>query len=202
MFFYIDFQEQFDYILACARDEDEARVSLEQEYDRQNEGLENFENPFQAWADNIFCESKSLIEEGNGINPFFCPSLVKIIIKTLKLLPLWSGVMIPIFGYGEEVASSAAVESSFKKLKCVTFKNIPLPTGIETFVEYHILSLKGASLIRAAVSHSELQTISPERSIKNICGDDNIMDALVTPLPLDMDLNPTKILSPISEIGM
>jgi len=48
LFFYIDFQEKCDYILACAGDEDEARVSLEQEYDRQNEGLVNFENPFQA----------------------------------------------------------------------------------------------------------------------------------------------------------
>lgn len=164
--------------------------------------MENFENPFQAWADIIRYESESLIEEGNGINPFFCPSLVKIIIKTLKLLPLWSGVMIPIFGYGDEVASSAAVESSFKKLKCVTFKNNPLPTGIETFIENHILSLKGASLIRAAINHSKVQTISPERSIQNICEDDNIMDALVTPTPLEMEFNPINNLSPISEIGM
>jgi len=35
---------------------------------------------------------------------------VPIIIKSLKLLPLWSGIMIPIFSYGEEVASSATAE--------------------------------------------------------------------------------------------
>jgi len=144
------------------------------------------------------------IPNGNGINTFFCRSLVPIIIKTLKLLPLWSGVTIPIFGYGEEVASSAVVESSFKKLKCVTFKNIPLPTNIETFIENHILSLKGASLIRAAVNYNELQANSSEHVHQNVCEYDNIMDTLVTPKQLEMDLlvHQTNILNPISEIGM
>jgi len=35
----------------------------------------------------------------------------------MKLLPLWSGIMVSVFGYGSETASSAAAESSFKKLK-------------------------------------------------------------------------------------
>lgn len=112
--------------------------------------LNNFENPFQAWANSVYNDSKDLIEEGSGINPFYCPSLVPIIIKCLKLLPLWSGVMIPIFGFGEEVASSTAVESSFKKLKTLTFKNITLPTSVEIFLENHIVSLKGTSLIRGS----------------------------------------------------
>jgi len=43
--------------------------------------------------------------------------------------------MIPIFGYGNGTASSTAVESSFKKLKNVTFKNIVLFTDIELFLE-------------------------------------------------------------------
>jgi len=70
---------------------------LEEEYERQNEGLSNFENPFQAWANSAYDESKNCIEEDSGINPFYCPSLVPIIIKCLKLFPLWSGIMIPIF---------------------------------------------------------------------------------------------------------
>lgn len=56
--------------------------------------------------------------------------------------------MIPIFGYGKEVASSATVESSFKKLKNLTFQNIELPTNLEVFLENHISSLRGASIIR------------------------------------------------------
>lgn len=129
---------------------DHARTMLEEEYERQNEGLNNFENPFQAWANSVYNESKNLIKEGTGINPFYCPSLVPILIKSLKLLPLWSEVMIPIFGFGEEVASSAAVESCFRKLKTLTLKNITLPTSVEIFLENHIVSLKGTSLIRGS----------------------------------------------------
>lgn len=70
--------------------------------------------------------------------------------------------MIPIFGYGEEVASSATVESSFNKLKQLTFKSIELPTNIEIFLENHVLSLKGASIIRGQNS-STLVTI-PEKN--------------------------------------
>lgn len=92
--------------------------------------------------------------------------------------------MIPIFEYGEEMASSAAVESSFKKLK------------------YHILSLKGASLIRGVVRHNRLQTNSTDHSFQNICENDIIMDALFTRTPLETNFNPTNISSPISEIGM
>lgn len=113
--------------------------------------------------------------------------------------------MIPIFGHGEEVASSAAVESSFKKLKCVTLKNIPLPTDIVTFLENHVLSLKGASLIRSAVNNNnQLHTISPSRSFQHICENDNIdLDTLITfrPTPLKMDFNLTNFLSPIPELA-
>ncbi|CAI6376956.1 unnamed protein product [Macrosiphum euphorbiae] len=70
--------------------------------------------------------------------------------------------MIPIFRFGEEVASSAAVESSFKKLKTLTFKNISLPTNLEIFLENHINSLKGTSLIRTN-TYSNANPSSPER---------------------------------------
>jgi len=68
----------------------------------------------------------------------------------MKLLPLWSGVMMPIFGYGDNISSSAVIELSFKKLKSITFKHIPLPTDIETFMTNYIESLKGAALLRSA----------------------------------------------------
>lgn len=80
----------------------------------------------------------------------YLPTLVAPIIKCIKLLPLWSGVMIPVFGYGEEISSSASIESSFRKLKIITFKHIPLPTSIEEFLENHISSNRGASLIHSA----------------------------------------------------
>jgi hypothetical protein len=32
---------------------DEARTILEEEYERQNKGLDNFENPFATWAKTV-----------------------------------------------------------------------------------------------------------------------------------------------------
>lgn len=106
-------------------------------------------NPFQTWAENVYVESKQHLQDGIGINPLYAPKIVPYLIKIMKLLPLWSGVMIPFFGYGEAVSSSAAVESSFNKLKNITFKHISLPTDIETFIDNHLLSLRGASLLRS-----------------------------------------------------
>lgn len=90
----------------------------------------------------------------------YLPTLVSPIIKCIKLLPLWSGVMVPVFGYGEEISSSAAIESSFRKLKTITFKHISLPTSIEEFLENHISSNRGASLIHSATNLNQSVTSS------------------------------------------
>lgn len=106
-------------------------------------------NPFQKWAEKIYEKSTQFICEGNDINGMHVKDLVPLLLKCMKLLPLWSGIMIPVFGYGTETASSAAVESSFKKLKAITFKQETLPINIEEFLEQHISSLHGASLIHS-----------------------------------------------------
>lgn len=90
--------------MAFIQSEDDAREVLEEEYESQNEGLSE-KNPFKSWAETIFEKSKSLVQEGSGINPIYLPSLIPHIIKCMKLLPLWSGIMIPIFGFGEETSS-------------------------------------------------------------------------------------------------
>lgn len=182
---FINFEEQFNNIIVTAETEEEARNVIEKEYELQYEGLEDYNNPFQSWAQEIYDKSKQSISEGTGINPMYLPTLVPIIIKCVKLLPLWSGLMIPIFGYGSETASSAAIESSFNKTKNITFKNISLPTDIETFLEHHISSLRGASLLRTsqqifttnplAQSNHEITITSP--IIKNISiGINNVND--------------------------
>lgn len=147
---FINFEEEFNEIVLKAENEDEARILLEEEYERQYEGLDNLNNPFKFWAEEIKKKSELLLKEGSGINAMYMPTLIPHIIKCLKLLPLWSGLMVPIFGFGDETTSSAAVESSFKKLKTLTFKDISLPTNIETFLERHINSLRGTSLLRSS----------------------------------------------------
>lgn len=137
---FLDFEEQFNAIIAAVETEDEARQLIEEEFDLQLSGLDDYNNPFQSWLP---------IKEGTGINSMYLPSLVPLIIKCIKLLPLWSGLMIPVFSYGSETASSAAVESSFNKIKNTTFKHISLPTDLEIFLEHHITSLRGSSLLRS-----------------------------------------------------
>jgi len=100
--------------------------------DDQLESL-NDVNPFQALAETVFNESKRHVQEGVSINPLYAPKIVPHLIKMMKFLPLWSGIMVPFFGYGERVSSSAAVESSFHKLKNVTLKHVSLPTDIDFF---------------------------------------------------------------------
>lgn len=133
-------------------DDQNINIDDEYEYECQSEEVDNFDNPFQSWSEGLFEKSKNFIHEGNGINAMFLPALVPFILKCLKLLPLWSGLMVPFFGYSELTSSSASVESSFKKLKNVTFKHTSLPVDIEEFLETHIMSLQGASLIRSTVN--------------------------------------------------
>lgn len=65
----------------------------------------------------------------------------------VKFYQLWLGVMVTFFGYSEAVSSSAAIESSFYKLKNIKFKHTSLPTNIEIFLENHILSFKWSIII-------------------------------------------------------
>lgn len=46
---FINFQEEFNEIILMVENEDDARVLLEEEYERQYEGLDNFSNSFKSW---------------------------------------------------------------------------------------------------------------------------------------------------------
>jgi len=140
------------------------------EFERQNEGFDQFDNPIQEWANAIFEKSKFSVQEGSRINPLFLPSLAPVLIKIMKqLLPLWSAVMLPIFKYGEEVCSSAAIESCFKKLKNFSMQHLSLPTNLETFLENHILSSKEASLIKVSKTNSvnNIEVTNESKNCKN-----------------------------------
>lgn len=56
--------------------------------------------------------------------------------------------MVPIFKYGHCTETSAAVESTFKDLKHVTFKHIQLPTRIDNFVRKHIDANVGDAILQ------------------------------------------------------
>jgi len=110
----------------------------------------------------------------------YLPTLVSNLIKCIKLLPLWSGLMIPIFGFGDETASSAAVESIFRKIKNIIFKNIALPTNIEHFIEHHSASLKGTSLLRS--SHYTPSSNANDLEKVIIVSTDDSIDFFLSPI--------------------
>ncbi|KAF0744921.1 Uncharacterized protein FWK35_00025563 [Aphis craccivora] len=122
----VELDQQLDTIIDCVNAEDNT-CHEKHDYYKELEGINDI-NPFQSFAEKVFNENKRFIEER----------------KMMKFLPLWSGMMVPFFGYGERVSSSVAVKSSFHKLKNVTLKHISLPTDVETFLENHIRSLKEA----------------------------------------------------------
>lgn len=171
---FIDFEQQFNEIMAACELEDNDRTLLEQENTLHFDGLDCEKNPFKNWAEDILKTSREKIREGCGINAMYLPSIVPLIIKAVHLLPLWSGLMIPIFKYGNPTSSSASVESSFKKLKTVTFKDITLPTNIEVFLERHIISLKGSALFRSATH----KTVNSILDIENVVSHDTNKDLL------------------------
>jgi len=92
--------------------------------------------------------------------------------------------MIPIFKYGKLTVSSAGVESSFIKLKVVTFKDIDLPTNIDLFLERHIISIRGNSLLRCASSNythniiqsDDFQEILPTDKTNELLAEDDYIE--------------------------
>ncbi|CAI6374126.1 unnamed protein product [Macrosiphum euphorbiae] len=110
------------------------------------EGPNNF---FKGWAQAIANRVKIEIMgiEGSTDNAQFLPELEIVIVKTMKLFPIWSGIMINIFGYGTETASSSRIESNFNHIKNRVFKNENMPLRVDMFLEKLLYYYKGDHLL-------------------------------------------------------
>jgi len=89
-----------DHLLEKSLDpenDEEIQYNVPDTRETLNEALGNLNNPFQKRV-----ESQTFLQTENSINPLYLQELVPYIIKCMKLVPLWSGIMIPIFGYGNE----------------------------------------------------------------------------------------------------
>ncbi|KAL1448711.1 hypothetical protein WDU94_012299 [Cyamophila willieti] len=95
---------------------------------------------FRRWAASI---KESVVEEmrtvgvGNRGNQQYLPGVVEDILYLCRLLPVWSAIMVPYFGYGSCTTSSCAVETHFGILKNTIFRN-ELPSRIDHFVTKHV----------------------------------------------------------------
>ena len=61
----------------------------------------------------------------------FSPEINCFIRQCVRTLPLWSGIMVSTYNYGEKTASSAQVESYFKDIKQVSLENYNLPINVD-----------------------------------------------------------------------
>ena len=122
-------------------------VSNEKKEDEQF--FDNFEDSslhgFEDFAKSLEKDCTESIQgfEGDHDNHQYLPSLVKTIVKFMKFLPLWSGIMIPEFKFGSTTASSTPVESNFNNIKNRVFKHVTLPIRCDDFLKIHIKSLEG-----------------------------------------------------------
>jgi len=114
-------------------------------------------------------EAKTKGESGDHDNMQYDPSIAKKLNSFCKLLPCWSAVMTPIFGYGSLTESSASSESLFKDLKRVIFKHKTLPIRIDSFVNTHITSIIGDNcMIQSKIIQNDLKIDTKNlNSLKN-----------------------------------
>lgn len=165
---FVHLEDDFNNLLNNSTSEDVPNMPNISESDLNYTGLEEQNSQFTAWVENIYEESKNYLEDGTGLNPLVLPSIIPFLIKSIKMLPLWSGIMIPIFRYGTPTKSSAAVESMFHKTKNIVFKDINLPTTLETFLERRVVSLKGSALLNNYEELSEENEGHSSSLISNI----------------------------------
>lgn len=77
----IELQQHIDEAMLIDESDNGEQMLLEEVYRTQNEGLNDFKNPFQSWVDNIYNTSKNLIQEGTTINPLYIPEMISILEK-------------------------------------------------------------------------------------------------------------------------
>lgn len=141
--------------------DDDSVISDIEETNCETDDLSTFENSWSKWGKDIFNNVKSSIEshKGDRINPHYFEEIVKRLLIDIKTLPLWTNMYRDEFGYGRVPASSASVESEFRKLKSLLLKNCPL-MRVDSFVQKHVDYLRGVIKIADAQNATNNVTIS------------------------------------------
>ncbi|CAI6361267.1 unnamed protein product [Macrosiphum euphorbiae] len=128
--------------------------------------LQNFDlsNSFRDWAKSVStkCEAQISGIEGEFDNAQYTPDIVPLIINIMKLFPCWSSIMLNVFGYGEDIATSSRSESNFNNIKTRVFNNENMPVRIDDFVGKLVDYYRGDQLIIQTTNHETTQEIISE----------------------------------------
>jgi hypothetical protein len=85
----------------------------------------------------------------------------------MNSVPLWSRI-ISIFGYKNETETSTISNPSSNEFKNLIFKSILLSTEIELFLENHISSLRGLSLLKLNhIIEEDTSVFNKNENLKN-----------------------------------
>jgi hypothetical protein len=124
---------------SCTDTDENKPVEDELEHEPENLESENENVGWKSWADDIYKKAQQLAShDGDTINACYNAEFAAKLKKhLLPYIPLWTAVMVPIFGRGGVTATSAAVESEFADLKKRDFKG-ELPMRVDRFVLQHL----------------------------------------------------------------
>lgn len=104
-----------------------------------------------SWSNNLVQKCRKTLEETtikcDMANPYYIPQLSDKLRTFLSYFPLYSGIMISIFGSGKINESSSAVKSEMNDIKHILLKNKSRPMRADKFVTTHLSSFVGRSLL-------------------------------------------------------
>ena len=115
------------------------------------------------------CVEESGTYEGDRDNAQYCPTLAKKFLDFCDLIVVWSGIMVPVFGYGRPTETSSSSESQFKELKIDILRDEVLPIRLDELLKIQIESVIGKCNIvgaRFKNESAEGNEENPEMSTK------------------------------------
>jgi len=178
------------------KDETEQTRDFDKLSDVRMEETFGEKNVITAWLAKFTAECTAMANENMlnnpecDINPYYSIEIGKRIIPLLLYFPLYSNVMVPIFGYGSPIATSSAVEAEFNDCKHQLLKNTSRPMRIDKFVTLHLQSFSGRAKLamaeqtcettaewekREKISHHQQNVTYPDQSTHTTCNE--IQDA-------------------------
>lgn len=102
-------------------------------------------------------------------NTVYCEEIAQKLKRFCQLLPVWSAIMVPIFGYGEVTESSAASEGSFNDIKHRIFgARKKLPVRADDFVTTHCDAIIGKmNLVKSESLPADSKDEHPQPTISD-----------------------------------
>jgi len=80
----------------------------------------------------------------------------------MKLFPCWSNIMLNVFGYAENIATSSKSESNFNNIKTRVFNHENMPVRIDDFVGKLVDYYRGDQLIIQAKQNDSSHEINSD----------------------------------------